>query len=258
MILLISEATIAMQLCKKLNIMNDFINQTLGEIVAKQNNLVPVLEKYNLDYCCRGKRTLQKACEENHVDITTVLNELENIPVQRTAIQMPFTEMTAEELIAHILVHHHYYVKQIVPQIQQHLAKLKEKHADKFEWINTGVETFNLLQQELLQHMQKEEMVLFPRIKNVEESYKENKATIKNILAPISMMESEHTEAGELMEKLKTITNNYTPAETACTTHRITLMELKEFEENLHQHVHLENNILFPKAIKMYEETEAA
>ena len=258
MILLISEATIAMQLCKKLNIMNDFINQTLGEIVAKQNNLVPVLEKYNLDYCCRGKRTLQKACEENHVDITTVLNELENIPVQRTAIQMPFTETTAEELIAHILVHHHYYVKQIVPQIQQHLAKLKEKHADKFEWINTGVETFNLLQQELLQHMQKEEMVLFPRIKNVEESYKENKATIKNILAPISMMESEHTEAGELMEKLKTITNNYTPAETACTTHRITLMELKEFEENLHQHVHLENNILFPKAIKMYEETEAA
>ena len=258
MILLISAATIAMQLCKKLNIMNDFINQTLGEIVAKQNNLVPVLEKYNLDYCCRGKRTLQKACEENHVDITTVLNELENIPVQRTAIQMPFTEMTAEELIAHILVHHHYYVKQIVPQIQQHLAKLKEKHADKFEWINTGVETFNLLQQELLQHMHKEEMILFPRIKNVEESYKENKATIKNILAPISMMESEHTEAGELMEKLKTITNNYTPAETACTTHRITLMELKEFEENLHQHVHLENNILFPKAIKMYEETEAA
>jgi regulator of cell morphogenesis and NO signaling len=249
-----------MQLCKKLNIMNDFINQTLGEIVAKQNNLVPVLEKYNLDYCCRGKRTLQKACEENHVDITTVLNELENIPVQRTAIQKPFTEMTAEELISHILVHHHYYVKQIVPQIQQHLAKLKEKHADKFEWINTGVETFNLLQQELLQHMQKEETVLFPRIKEVEKCYNENSDTTstKNILEPIMVMESEHAEAGALMERLKTITNNYTPAQTACTTHRITLTELKEFEENLHQHVHLENNILFPNAIKMYNEMKAA
>jgi regulator of cell morphogenesis and NO signaling len=238
--------------------MNDFINQTLGEIVAKQNNLVPVLEKYNLDYCCKGKRTLQKACAENNVDVTTVLDELENIPLQRNAIQKPFTEMTADELIAHILVHHHYYVKQIVPQIQQHLAKLKEKHADKFEWINTGVQTFNLLQQELLQHMQKEEMILFPQIKAVEECYKENRATIKDILTPISVMESEHATVGKLMEKLRTITNNYTPAETACTTHRITLMELKEFEENLHQHVHLENNILFPKAIKMCGETEAA
>lgn len=220
--------------------------------------MVPVFEKYNLDYCCKGKRTLQKACEENNVDITTVLDELENVPAQRTVIQKPFTEMTAEELIGHILVHHHYYVKQMVPQIQQHLAKLQEKHANKFEWIKTGVETFNLLQQELLQHMQKEETILFPRIKSVEQCYKENKATIKNILTPISVMESEHAEAGELMEKLKTITNNYTPAETACTTHRITLLELKEFEENLHQHVHLENNILFPKAIKMYNEIEAA
>lgn len=241
----------------KLNIMNDFVNQTLGEIVAKQNNLVPVLERYNLDYCCKGKRTLQKACEENNVDVATVLGELEKISAQLSAIQKPFIEMTADELIAHILVHHHYYVKQIVPQIQQHLAKLQQKHADKFEWINTGVKTFNLLQQELLQHMQKEETVLFPRIKSVEECYKENKATTKNILAPIRVMESEHAEAGALMEILKTITNNYTPVETACTTHRITLMELKEFEENLHQHVHLENNILFPNAIKMYEEIEA-
>jgi regulator of cell morphogenesis and NO signaling len=108
--------------------------------------------------------------------------------------------------------------------------------------------------------MQKEEIILFPGIKKVEECYNENrnKAEIKNILAPIMVMESEHAEAGALMEKLKTITHNYIPEQSAYTTHRITLTELKEFEENLHQHVHLENNILFPKAIKMYNEIEAA
>ncbi len=239
--------------------MNNLVNKTLGEIVTKQNKAVPVLEKYNLDYCCRGKRTLQKACEENKVDVATVLDELENIAAEQ-ALQMPFDEMTAEQLISHILIHHHYYVKQTVPRIQAHLFKLQQKHADKFEWIESGVQTFESLQQELLQHMQKEETILFPRIKKVEICYNENgnKDSIKNILAPIMIMEKEHAEAGVLMERLRTITHKYTPAETACTTHRITLAELKEFEENLHQHVHLEINILFPKAIKMYTEIEAA
>ncbi len=239
--------------------MNNFINKTLGEIVTNQNKAVPVLEKYNLDYCCKGKRTLQKACEENNIDVALVSDELENIPAEQ-AMQMPFNEMTAEQLISHILIHHHYYIKQIVPQIQAHLFKLQQKHADKFEWIEGGVQTFDLLQEELLQHMQKEETILFPRIKKVEACYNgnENKDAIKNILAPITVMEEEHAEAGALMEKLRIITNNFTPAETACTTHRITLAELKAFEENLHQHVHLENNILFSKAIKMYNEIEAA
>jgi regulator of cell morphogenesis and NO signaling len=136
----------------------------------------------------------------------------------------------------------------------------KVKLGQNFEWVKSGCEIFAQLKNELLQHMQKEEAVLFPRIKIVEEIYNSNgnKDGIKNILAPIMVMESEHAEVGALMEKLSAITNNYTPAQNACTTHRITLMELKEFEENLHQHVHLENNILFPKAIKMYNEIEAA
>jgi regulator of cell morphogenesis and NO signaling len=244
---------------KNLNDMNDFINQTLGEIVTRQNNTVSILEKHNLDYCCKGKRTLQKACEENNVDLSTVLIELQNVSAIKDTTQMPFTEMTAEQLINHILVHHHYYIKQIAPQIEAHLSRLFEKHRGSFEWIEAGFETFQQLKNELLQHIQKEEAVLFPGIKKVEEYYNSNgnKDEIKNILVPIMVMESEHAEAGALMEKLKTITNNYTPAQNACTTHRITLMELKEFEENLHQHVHLENNILFPKAIEMYNQIEA-
>jgi regulator of cell morphogenesis and NO signaling len=240
--------------------MIDFIHQTLSEIVTSQNNAVPILEKYNLDYCCNGKRTLQKACEENNVDITTVLNELQNISPSKDPEQMLFNEMTAEQLINYILVYHHYYIKQIAPQIEYHLAKLFEKHRKNFAWIEEGGEIFFQLKNELLQHIQKEEMVLFPRIKKAEEYYNGNgnKDEIKNISAPVIIMESEHAEAGALMKKLKSITNNYTPAAAACTAHRITLTELKEFEENLHQHVHLENNILFPKAIEIYNEIEAA
>jgi regulator of cell morphogenesis and NO signaling len=107
--------------------------------------------------------------------------------------------------------------------------------------------------------MQKEELVLFPAIKELERFYKKetNDGSIMNISGPIAVMEHEHAEVGNLMERLRIITNNYTPKERACTTHRVTLAELKEFEENLHQHVHLENNILFTLAKKMFNELRA-
>jgi regulator of cell morphogenesis and NO signaling len=239
--------------------MNNLLQQTLGEIATQHSNSVPILEKYSLDFCCKGKRTLAKACEESAVDAAAVLHELENIPSAGNIMQMPFGEMTAEQLISHILIHHHYYVRQVIPQIESHLSKLFQKHKDNFEWIESGCEIFTKLKDELLQHMQKEEAVLFPRIKEIEKCYSANSGitATNDILEPIIVMESEHAEAGALLENLRTITNNYTPEQTACTTHRITLAELKEFEENLHQHVHLENNILFPKAIKMYNAMKA-
>lgn len=253
----------ALSLCnfaKNLSSMNDFINQTLSEIVTKQNSAIPVLEKYNLDYCCKGRRSLQKACEEKNIDIAIVLNELQNIPSANDAAQMPFNEMTAEQLINYILVYHHYYIKQNAPQIEYHLVKSCEKHRKNFAWMEEACEIFYQLKNELLQHIQKEETVLFPRIKRAEEYYNGNgnKDEIKNIPAPVLILESEHAAAGALMKKLKSITNNYTPAPNTCTAHCIALSELKEFEENLYQHVHLENNILFPAAVKMYNEIEPA
>jgi regulator of cell morphogenesis and NO signaling len=239
--------------------MTNVLNKTLAEIVREDNHAAAVLEKFKLDYCCKGKRTLEHACSENNIPVSTVLDELENMQEQFGSKDiMPFTEMNAEQLIAHILTHHHFYVKQSVPQIIAHLEKLVQKHGHHFEWINEGYETFIQLAEELLQHMRKEEMVLFPLIKEIENYYNEESSNcgFMNITAPISVMEHEHQTAGRLMERLRSITNDYTPEETACTTHRVTLAELKEFEENLHQHVHLENNILFPLAINMYHELE--
>ncbi|HEY6978054.1 MAG TPA: DUF542 domain-containing protein [Chitinophagaceae bacterium] len=235
--------------------MIEVANKTLAEIVTADNHAAPVFQKYKLDYCCKGKRTLEKACVENNIPLTDILKELEKIQDKYYPRNtMPFTQMSAEQLIAHIVTHHHFFVKQAVPQISMHLAKLVQKHGERFNWINEGYDIFMNLQEELLQHMDKEECVLFPHIKEIEKVYNGGQASfpIINISVPLTVMEHEHADAGTLTERLREITNNYTPEETACTTHRVTLAELKEFEENLYQHVHLENNILFPLAIKMY------
>lgn len=237
--------------------MIEFSSKTLAEIVTADNHAAPVFQKFKLDYCCKGKRTLQIACAENNIPLPEVLEELEKIQEDPGNYNvMPFTEMSAEQLIAHILVHHHFFVKQAVPQITMHLTKLVQKHGVHFSWINEGYEVFMTLQEELLHHMQKEEQVLFPYMKEIEKIYNLQPSSVTpiNILMPIRMLEHEHDEAGNLMERLRMITDDYTPEETACTTHRVTLAELKEFEENLHQHVHLENNVLFPLAKKMYDE----
>jgi len=237
--------------------MTEVSNKTLAEIVTANNHAALVLQKFKLDYCCKGKRTLKTACVENNIPLPKVLLELEKLQDEyRYKNIIPFTEMNAEQLIAYILTHHHFFVKQAVPQITMHLTKLVQKHGNRFDWIYEGYNTFEALQQELLQHMNKEELVLFPYIKEIEKVYKGGipSCAVINISVPIKIMKHEHEEAGRLIERLREITNNYTPEETACTTHRVTLAELQEFEENLHQHVHLENNILFPLAIKMYNE----
>lgn len=233
---------------------------TLAEIVTADNRAAGVLEQFHLDFCCRGKRTLIEACTESNVAVEEVKALLQKMDDERNLQNSKaFTSMTADELIAHILLAHHFYVKQSVPQLMHFLSKLFQKHRENFEWIEEGFQTFVILQQELLQHMEKEERVLFPLIKTLaKETAAGNKnSNLMNILAPLSVMESEHEEAGNLMERLRIITNNYTPHDKACTTHRVTLAFLKEFEENLHQHVHLENNLLFPLAIQLQKELAA-
>lgn len=232
--------------------MTNLANRSLAEIVTENNHAAAILEKYHLDYCCKGKRTLEHACAESAVPLEEVTNALLQSAEQRSyKIEKPFREMNADQLVEHILVYHHSYVKQSVPQLLHLLSKLFQKHRENFEWIEEGFQSFMLLQQELLQHMEKEERMLFPAIREIE---KQGNPAIRNISGPITVMEDEHDEAGRLMERIRIITNNYTPAENACTTHRVALAALKDFEENLHEHVHIENNILFPLALELQYE----
>jgi len=232
--------------------MTNIAQQTLANIVKTNHHAVPILEKYNLDFCCKGKRLLTDACSEKDLPTGAIEKELYAAMTEDRGKTMPFTQMTAEQLIGHILIHHHFYVKQTMPVIHMHLEKVAHKHGEHFPFMKKVFTLFCEVENEMISHMEKEEIILFPRIKQLEQSVKQHDKPSHNYVdGPIAVMEAEHEHAGDILFKIRALTHNYTAPETACTTFRVTLSELKEFEEDLHQHVHLENNILFPKAHAM-------
>ncbi|MEO7292893.1 MAG: iron-sulfur cluster repair di-iron protein [Ginsengibacter sp.] len=233
--------------------MTNIAEQTLASMVTGNHQVVPLLEKYNLDFCCKGKRTLAQACAEKGIKIESITEELKSLTDAAGKGHMPFTEMNAEQMISYILIHHHFYVKQSMPTIFSHLHKVATKHGDKFPYMKKVYDLFVIIMREMTLHMEKEESALFPRIKEAERLYNSNRSSeilSGYITVPVEAMEADHEEAGDIMYQIRTLTNNYTPPQDACTTFKVTLEELKEFEEDLHRHVHLENNILFPKAIQ--------
>ncbi|MFM6925716.1 MAG: iron-sulfur cluster repair di-iron protein [Ferruginibacter sp.] len=237
--------------------MTNLAEQTLATIVTNNHFTVPVLEKYDLDFCCKGKRTLTDACNEKGLSVETVSMELENSGADWEQTKMPFTEMTAEQLISYILIHHHFYVKQSMPAILGHLEKVAAKHGDRFPNMIEVLQLFREINEEMTMHMHKEEVILFPRIKEVaalQDARQHRNHVAAYIAAPIQVMEHEHDHAGNILYRIRSLTGNYTPPPQACTTFQVCLAELKAFEEDLHRHVHLENNILFPLAQTMLQQ----
>ncbi len=234
--------------------MTNISQQTLASIVKESHHAVPVLEKYSLDFCCKGKRSLAEACTEKGLPVQDIEKELSAAMTQEVDKRIPFSRMTAGQLISHIMARHHFYARQSMPAILFHLGKVASKHGDRFPYMKEVLTIFSAVQLEMDAHMQKEEFILFPRIKDLEQAgtHHDRSASPHNFIdGPIAVMEAEHEHAGEAMFRIRELTNNYTAPETACTTFRVVLAELKEFEEDLHEHVHLENNILFPKAHAM-------
>ncbi len=228
-------------------------DKTLSSIVTDNHQAVPVLEKYDLDFCCKGKRTLAQACIDKGIKIESITEELKKLTAGPDNQQMPFSDMTAEQLISYILIHHHFYVKQSMPTIFSHLDKVATKHGDRFPYMKKVEDLFVIIMREMSLHMEKEESILFPRIRETENLIKAGRSSEiqhGHIKFPIAAMEADHEEAGDILYQIRTLTNNYTPPQDACTTFKVTLAELKEFEKDLHEHVHLENNILFPRAIQ--------
>ncbi len=239
-------------LVKQFN-MTNISEQTLASLVTQHHQTATVLEKYDLDFCCKGKRTLAAACKEKNISLEDILAELQLFTVPEEQLQMPFEQMTAEQLIGYILIRHHFYVKQSMPTIYAHLEKIVNKHGERYPYMINVFKLFTAVKEEMTLHMQKEEMILFPRIKEVEKLLAEDKSSQTSggyITGPINVMETEHEHAGELLYEIRRLTNNYTAPDDACTTFKVCIDELKAFEEDLHKHVHLENNILFPLAEK--------
>jgi len=236
--------------------MTNITHQTLAEIVKTDHRAVTIFEKYSLDFCCKGKRTLADACSEKGLSPDEIATEINSFIKTGNVTPAPFSDMTAEQLVAYIVNRHHAYVKEAMPQIHIHAERVAMKHGDRFPYMIDVFRLFSEIRNEMTMHMHKEEMILFPAITKVEKAIS-NKGILNGelhiIRGAIQVMESEHDSAGEIMFKIRELTNGYEEPEGACTTFRISLAELKAFEEDLHQHVHLENNILFPMAKRFVE-----
>ena len=234
--------------------MSELMTKSLAQIVNTNHLAATVFEKYHLDFCCKGKRTLQQACTEGELKIEEVLSDLERT-AKGNSISIQYENMSLRQLADYIVMTHHSYVKKEIPAILGYLEKVASKHGDRHPEMVKVFQLFATVKEEMGQHMQKEEQILFPRIKEVEQQLGEGSEIIISntfLLSPISMMEEEHDHAGSLLSEIRQLTNDYNPPADACTTYKLSFAALQAFELDLHQHVHLENNILFPKALQMF------
>lgn len=235
--------------------MTELLTKSLARIVTENHKTAAVFEKYNLDFCCKGKRTLQDACRENKVNPAEVLIELEKTNGTGHEGSSDPSQLSLHELAGQIVSTHHSYVRNEMPLIYGYLDKVSSKHGERHPELYKIFELFTAVKEEMEMHMMKEEKVLFPRISEVERLVNENRTLHINstfIGAPVSMMEQEHDHAGSLLAEIRELTNNYVPPADACTTYKLSFAALQAFELDLHQHVHLENNILFPKALSLF------
>jgi len=237
--------------------MDQLLSKTLAQIVNENHQAASVFEKYGLDFCCKGKRSLQIACDEKELSTTEVTSELESVINKDVKPVVDFDNMSLTELANYIVATHHGYVRQEVPLIFGYLQKIASKHGDRHPELHKIFESFSAVKEELMSHMHKEEFVLFPRIAGLEKAKERyDSLSLGYLLGPVSMMEHEHEHVGNLLEVIKLLSNNYTPPADACTTYRLVFAALKSFETDLHQHIHLENNILFPKTLKLFRQVK--
>jgi regulator of cell morphogenesis and NO signaling len=232
-------------------------NQTLSEIVKGNFKAAVVFEKYNLDFCCKGNKMLSTACEEKGVNEDEILSELKKIDAYKNS-SINYEEWSLDFLIDYIVNTHHSYVRKMIPIISEHVNKIASVHGKNHPELLDIAHHFSIVYKDLKQHMMKEEEILFPHIKYLVKSKGTGQkiespyfGTVKN---PIKMMEAEHVNAGDEIFEIRRLSDNYTIPEDVCNTFRVTFQELKEFEEDLHKHVHLENSILFPKSIILESE----
>ena len=231
---------------------NELLAKTLAQIVNEDHKAAKVFEKYGLDFCCKGKRSLQMACEEKDLLVETIAEELDLAIGKNEPPVVDYNKLPLSALSDFIVNTHHDYTKKELPQIFHYLQKVSSKHGDRHNELYQIFEKFSELKDELEMHMRKEEYILFPRIKELERATYAPASGI-NIQAPVVVMEDEHEHAGNLLKEIRQLSDNYNPPVDACTTYRLSFAALQAFEADLHQHIHLENNILFPRAIKLSE-----
>lgn len=236
-------------------------NKTIGEIVADNYRTAQVFKNHNIDFCCRGNRSIKDACDATNVDPGMLMTEIDEVQ-QKTSSELPdFRSWSLDLLADYIEKKHHRYVEAQIPVINQYLDRLCQVHGKQHNELFEITDHFKASSGELTAHMKKEELVLFPFIREMveskltcEELHQPHFGTVQN---PIVMMMGEHDIEGERFRQIAALSDNYKPPADGCNTYRVAFALLNEFQEDLHSHIHLENNILFPKSIELERELNA-
>ena len=231
------------------------LTQTVREIAVEQPHSIRVFERFGIDYCCGGRKPLADACVDLGLPMDEVLGALEAAAGSTAPLPVDWSRKTLGALIEHIEATHHVYVKTELPRLAVLAQKVVNRHGDTQAHLPAMQKLLAQLDEELIHHLGKEEHVLFPYISKLEDALISGgahpEACFGSIESPIAMMISEHDAAGALLAELRRLSDNYTTPVEACPTYHAYYDGLKEFEQDLHQHIHLENNILFPRAIAM-------
>jgi regulator of cell morphogenesis and NO signaling len=236
--------------------MKNKLQLSVGELLAKHSNLLSLFEEYSIDYCCKGNRKLSEVINEISTPdkFISKLNSMleEKLPHNNS---FPAETSPPSELCDYIVNKHHSYVKSEIPEIEILLRKVIVAHSKNHPKLNDSLLIVNKIFKDIKSHLDKEEKSVFPVIRYLAacEKFKEkprsrNYKTINNY---IKILEDDHSNVGNELEKLRKILNNYTAPSDACNSYILLLEKLEHFEKDLHAHVHLENNILFPKSIKL-------
>jgi regulator of cell morphogenesis and NO signaling len=231
-------------------------SETIGELVATDYRKAEVFRKFGLDFCCGGKRTVREACEKKGINPDEVEAELASVEKQESGNRhLDFNNWELDFLTDYIINTHHRYVREAIPMLDELSQKVARVHGDVHPELIQIEKHYREVSEELTMHMQKEEYILFPFIKTLAAAKRNGEKVAApgfgTITNPINMMEAEHVNAGENLVAARELSNNYTLPHDACNSYRILFAKLDEFERDLHQHIHLENNILFPKAIAL-------
>lgn len=228
----------------------------VGEIVAENYHVADVFRQYGIDFCCGGHKTLEEVTSKNGVSADEITEQLEQVLTTSIIDSEDYSNWSPEFLIDYIENTHHKFVRTKVPQILAYASKVAKVHGDRHPKNIEIFNLFNLLSQELMEHLSDEEENVFPLIKE----YATAKHKGDDSLMDSSVFESalnklvaDHEQAGDLVAQIRKLSNDFTPPEDACTTYRILYQNLEGFEQDLHKHVHLENNILFKKAEALVE-----
>jgi regulator of cell morphogenesis and NO signaling len=228
-------------------------NRTVRELASATPGVARVFERFGIDYCCGGERSLAQACSAAKVNLREVEEAFKK--PQPPSGDCDWQEATLAELVKHIVAKHHEYVRQEIQRMIPLFAKVAGAHGKKHPELEKIQSSFQALAEELTTHTMKEERMLFPYIAQLELATNSGArptaslfGTVKN---PVRVMMMEHDSAGELLRKMREVSKNYALPADACLSFQMLYRALEEFEADLHQHIHLENNILFPRAIEL-------